>query len=378
MTTYLLRLNLDIKEHNFQEQLRFKLATSSIKSLSKKTNKIIILSHLGRPPSSAKASAGKAKALNKDFSLRRFAPALGAASGKRIKFIPHFNFEKIKAEIEAAPGGSVFLLENLRFLPGEARNSRTLAKQLASLGNHYINDDFATSHRTAASIVAITEFLPGKPGPILKKEIQALTKILRHPSYPFVLIVGGAKMLDKIALIKYLLPKVDYILVGGGPANNFLKLNKVDIASSINEPKLMGVTRLLLKNKKIMIPVDWKKPGNKILDIGPKTVKLYSQIIFQARTIIWNGPMGYFENKEFAVGTTSIARAILRNKKARAVIGGGETIAALPSKVNKQEYGTVFISTGGGAMLEFLTGKKLPGITALSKERRGTLKRKYG
>ena len=358
MTIYLLRLNLDIKERNFRDQLRFKLAAGSLKSLSKRANKVIILSHLGRP-----------KGRTKSLSLKRFSPALGAASGKKITFIPHFNFPKIKDEIERAPGGSVFLLENLRFLPGEKKNSKTLAKQLANLGNYYINNDFADSHRADASISAITEFLPSKPGPILKKETQALTKVRTNPRHPFVLIIGGAKLADKILFAKYLLPKADYALVGGGPANNFLKLNKVNIGSSINEPKLAQTTKLLSRSKKIIIPVDWKKEGNKILDIGPKTIKLYSEIISGAQTIIWNGPMGYFENKKFATGTVGIAKAILKNKKAKTVIGGGETIAALPLKINKQEYGNLFISTGGGAMLEFLAGKKLPGITALKKKR---------
>ncbi len=363
MPTYLLRLNLDIKERNFKDQLRFKLAAQSIKSLSKRNNKVVILSHLGRP-----------KGTDKSLSLKRFAPALGIASGKRVEFISHFNFQKIKKEVSAAPGGSVFLLENLRFLPGEKKNSKTLAKQLASLGDRYINNDFADSHRADASISAITNFLPSKSGPILKKEIQALKKIRSNPQHPFVLIIGGAKMADKITLMRYLLPKVDYVLVGGGPANNFLKLNNVNIGSSINEPRLIQTTKLLARSKKVIIPIDWKKDGNKILDIGPETVKLYSKIISDARTIIWNGPMGYFENKKFALGTEKVAKAILKNKKARIVIGGAETTAAiirvksLPAHAYRQVGGRqarVFVSTGGGAMLEFLAGKKLPGIEAL-------------
>ncbi|MDP3991813.1 MAG: phosphoglycerate kinase, partial [Candidatus Colwellbacteria bacterium] len=190
-------------------------------------------------------------------------------------------------------------------------------------------------------------------------------KLKDSSEHPFVLIIGGAKMADKIVLIKYLLPFVDHVLVGGGPANNFLKISKVDIGSSINEPKLAQTAKLLYRSKKVVIPVDWKKEGGKILDIGPETIKFYSKIIAEARTIIWNGPMGYFENKKFAVGSEKIAKAILKNKRAKTVIGGGETIAALPLKISKQEYGKIFISTGGGAMLEFLAGKKLPAIEAL-------------
>ncbi len=354
MTTYLLRLNLDIKEKNFKDQLRFKLAASSIRSLSKSTNKIVILSHLGRP-----------KGVDKSLSLKRFAPALSTASRRKVKFVSHFNFQKINKEITTAPGGSIFLLENLRFLPGERKNSKTLGRDLARLGNYYINNDFANSHRAHSSISAITEFLPARAGSILKKEIQTLTKVRNKHQHPFVLIIGGSKMTDKIALIKYLLPKADYVLVGGGPANNFLKLNKVNIGSSINELKLIQTTKLLMRSKRVVIPIDWKKEGDKILDIGPETIKLYSKIISPARTIIWSGPMGYFENKKFALGSERIAKAIFKNKKARTVIGGVETVAALPLKINKQQYGKVFISTGGGAMLEFLAGRKLPGIKAL-------------
>lgn len=358
MITYLLRLNLDIKERHFKDQLRFKLAAESIKSLSKKTNKIVVLSHLGRPTK-----------IDKNLSLKCFAKGLSQAAGKKVIFIPHFDFPAIKKEVKDAPGDSIFLLENLRFLRGETKNSKTLAKQLANLGGRYINDDFANSHRAHTSMDAITEFLPSKAGPILTKEIKALTKVKTKPHRPLVLIIGGAKMADKIVLMRYLLPKVDYILVGGGPANNFLEAKKIDIGSSIHEPKLMQTTKLLARNKKVIIPIDWKKEGGKILDIGPETIKFYSRIISQARTIIWNGPMGYFENKKFAGGTVSIAKAILKNKKARIVIGGVETTAALPLEINKQEYGNVFISTGGGAMLEFLAGKKLPGITALKRRR---------
>ncbi|MBI2506931.1 MAG: phosphoglycerate kinase [Candidatus Colwellbacteria bacterium] len=334
MTTYLLRLNLDIKERNFKEQLRFKLAAESIKSLSKKTNKVIILSHLGRPLARTNAERhadrrGK-NLIHLALSLKPFARALSQVTGKKIKFIPHFDFKKIKEEVNRAPGGSIFLLENLRFLPGEEKNSKALAKQLANLGDRYINDDFATSHRKAV-----------------------------------VLIIGGAKMADKISVIKNLLPLADYVLVGGGPANNFLKTKGVNIGSSIYEPRLLSATRILARNKKVIIPVDWQKEGGRILDIGPETIKLFAGIMAEARTIIWNGPMGYFENKKFATGTINIAKATLKNKKAKTVIGGGETIAALPFKINQQQYGKIFISTGGGAMLEFLAGKKLPGIIAL-------------
>lgn len=355
MPTYLLRVNLDITERDFKAHLRFKLAASSIKSLTKKNDKVIILSHLGRP-----------KRSDRKLSLKKFTPALSATIGKKVRFISHFDFPKIKKRIGSSPRGSIFLLENLRFLPGETRNSKVLAKELASLGDRYINDDFATSHRAAASLVGITKFLPSQPGRILKGEVKNLKKARDYHRHPFILIIGGAKMIEKMGVIKNLLPKVDWVLVGGGPANNLLKVKGVKIGSSIYEPELISTARFLIKNKKIMIPVDWREEKNKILDIGPKTIKNYSEAIKNARTIIWNGPMGHFEERKFALGTKKIAKAIMKNKRAHTVIGGVETVASLPFKVNKQEYGKTFISTGGGAMLEFLADEELPALKVLN------------
>ncbi len=352
MTTYLLRLNLDIKEKNIKDQLRFKLAAGSIKSLSKKTNKIVILSHLGRP-------RGKDSRL----SLKPFVRPLTSATAKKIKFISHFHFPKIKNEINRAPGGSVFLLENLRFLPGEKKNSKTLAKQLANLGDQYINNDFADSHRADASISAITKFLPSQKGLILKNEIRILKKMRDNPRHPFIFILGGGpKMKDKIIIMKYLLPKADYVLLG----------------SYALKPQLMKNLKLLLKNRKVIIPKDWQTERGKILDIGPETISLYTEIIGQAKTIIWNGPMGYFENKKFAVGTERVAKAILKNKEAQIVVGGVETTSAF-FRVSPRQFRVsprFWVSTGGGAMLEFLADKKLPGILALNQKKRNERQRR--
>lgn len=350
----LVRINLDIEEKDFKKALRFQVAVSLIKSLSKENNKVVILSHKGRP-----------RGYDKKLSMKPFVKPLSKEIGKRIIFIE--DLKGAKKEIKSAPSGTVLLLENLRFLSGEKQNSLLLAKKLASLGDEYINNDFAASHRKAASLVAITKFLPSKKGEIIQSEIKALTRIIKAPKHPFVLIIGGAKIKTKASTIKSLLPHVDYVLLGGGVGNTFLKAKGVDIGKSLHEPKMVKKIRRLAKNKKIITPMDHIIERGAILDIGPKTRKEYSRIISEAKTIIWAGPMGKFEIKKFSGGTRAIANTVLKNKKARTVIGGVETVYSLPIKTDSQNMGNLFLSTGGGAMLHFLVGKKLPALAALKK-----------
>jgi len=355
--TILLRINLDIEETDFKKALRFQVAVPLIKSLSNEKNKVVILSHKGRP-----------KGYEERLSMKPFVGPLSREIGKKIVFIE--NFKDAKKEIESAQNGTVFLLENLRFLKGEKQNSLLLAKKLASLGDEYINNDFATCHRKVASLVAITKFLPSKKGEIIQNEIKALTRVIKNPKHPFVLIIGGAKIKTKASTIKRLLPHVDYVLLGGGVGNTFLKARGVDIGKSLHEPEMVKRVRRLAKNKKIITPVDHVIKGGAMLDIGPKTRKEYARLISEAKTIIWAGPMGKFEVKKFAGGTRVIANAVLKNKKARTVIGGVETVYSLPIKIQKQNMGNVFLSTGGGAMLHFLVGKKLPALAAIKKNRK--------
>ena len=256
----------------------------------------------------------------------------------------------------------MFLLENLRFLKGEEKNSLRLARQLASLGDIYINDDFAVSHRKDASVAAIAKYLPSYAGLLLEKEIRNLSKVMKNPRKPLVIILGGAKVSDKISLIR---GKADYFLIGGAMANTFIAAQGIPVGDSLYDRNadLRGLIRGL--TQKIFLPVDVVVYKRKILDIGPKTVDKYSKIIKQAKTIIWNGPMGYIEDERFANGSKAIAKAIIKSK-AHSVIGGGETIASLKIKNQKSKIkNNVFLSTGGGAMLEYLAGKKLPGIEAL-------------
>ncbi len=361
MDTYLIRINLDIEEKNKEKSLRFLKSAATIENLSKKTNKVIILSHMGRP-----------EGFDSKLSLKPFKSLFEKKLKKKVIFLPEFEFKEIKENISKAKGGAVFLLENLRFLPGERKNNPGLAKTLASLGTKYVNDDFATSHRGNASNVGIAKFLKIKPSPAFTKEVAILSKIASHPKKPFVLIIGGAKASDKIDVIKKMLPQVNHILLGGGPANTFLKASGINIGKSLFEAHELDIAKELLKNPKIVIPQDSSKTDNQILDIGPKTIKIYSDIIKSAATVVWGGPMGLFEKKEFSKGTKAIWQAILRNRRAKVVVGGGETIASLKLITSnlKLKNKNFFLSTGGGAMLEFFSGKKLPALVVLKLQRR--------
>ena len=360
LMTYLLRVNLDIEEKHPEKLLRFHKAAETIKKLNKGGNKVVILSHIGRP-----------KGFESRLSLKRFVLPLSRTLGKKVVFLPLGDFNKIKGVINKYPRGGIFLLENLRIESGGTVNSAKFAKNLASLGDKYVNDDFATSHRKNASNVGILRFLPGKAGPNLSHEVKRLQSVLRSTKKPFVLIIGGIKMSDKIAVIKNLLPRADYVLLGGGPANTFLEAKGEKVGKSLFDKEMISEVKKFLNNKKIFIPVDSKKSNGRILDIGPITSRRYSQIINKARTVIWGGPVGFFEDTNFAQGTKTIWQAILKNKRAKVVVGGGETVASL-KLVNKNynvENG-IFLSTGGGAMLEFLAGKKLPALTALNLQKK--------
>lgn len=348
MTVYLLQVSLDIEGENLEASPRLQAAVQAIKSLTKKNNKIVLLGHRGRP-----------KRFEKNLSLKPFQAILSKKLSRKVIFLSKFNFQAIRREISSAPLGSVFLLENLRFLSGETKNSAKLAKELSSLGDLYINDDFATSHRVNASNVGISKLLPSRLGPTFKNEVKNLNKILKKPKKPMVLIIGGVKMTDKIGVIKNLLPKVDSVLLGGGPANTFLKARGFPIGKSIFEKELVRSAKALSRNRKVVLPMDFKVDNSQILDIGPNTLKNYERIINGAKTIVWGGPVGLFEKPGFEEGTYGVAKAIAESE-GFSVVGGGETTEViaklgLEKKIN-------FISTGGGAMLAYLAGKKLPAL----------------
>jgi phosphoglycerate kinase len=355
----LLRIDLNIENPKSDLDLyRLKSVIPTINMLLKHDIKVILLSHRGRP-----------KNKEKKLSLKPFTPIFEHNLRTKVMFIPNFDWTEIKNTIEKSEN-KVFLLENLRFLKGEEENDKSLAKKLASLGDFYVNDAFAVSHRKNTSIVAITNFLPAFGGLLMEREIKSLDNVLSNFKHPFLVIIGGAKIKDKLGVIENFSNKADYFLLGGGPANTFLKKEGMDIGKSLfDEESIKNITKYL-NEAKIILPDDYKMKNLRILDIGPKTVKIYNHFIQKASTIIWNGPMGLFEKKGFEKGTSGIWKAILKNKKAKVVIGGGETIASLKIIPKSQRLKilkakNIFLSTGGGAMLEYLSGKKLPGIEAI-------------
>jgi len=280
----------------------------------------------------------------------------------------------------------IILLENIRFYPGEQANDPSFAKQLAALADIYINDAFSVSHRKAASIVGIPKFLPSYGGLLLKKEITILDEIMKHPKKPFVAIIGGKKIATKIKFISKLTAVADYVLIGGGLANTFIAAEGLPVGKSlISQDDILGARQLLAHAKRehtqLLLPTDLAvgtsldsknseirkvndiKKDEEALDIGPETQALFGKVIDEAKTIVWNGPVGYMENQEFKRGTDFLYYSITENDHAVSVVGGGDTLSA----ISKKEYldKITHISTGGGAMLEFIENGTLPGIEAL-------------
>lgn len=329
----LLRVDLNIK--SLKDQFRIDSILPTIKYLLKNNVRIIILSHRGRP-----------NGVDTKLSLGPLAEIISSKIKKEVDFIDVLDFKKIKKEIDSEKHIKIFVLENLRFLPGEEKDSNDLAKKLAGLGDLYINDAFAVSHRKNASVFAITKHIKSYAGLLLEKEVSGLTKATKNPRKPLIVVLGGTKIDAKISIVKNLDPKTKSFLLG---------------SSVFNEINNQGVKNII-KNKKVLLPKDFIKKDGKYFDIGPKTIDLYKKMIAEAKTIIWNGPVGMFENKKYSRGTTEIARAITKSKSFK-VIGGGETANFILNK--KMNKNIDLLSTGGGAMLDFLAGKKLPGIKAL-------------
>ena len=349
--TVLLRVDFNVNKNDVDKSWRLQSIFKTVNFLLEHECKIVFMSHLGRPNGVFDAK----------LSLAFIKPILQNKLNLKINFLNNFDFPEFKKEIYKAEPPSIFLLENLRFLKGEEDNDLELGKSLASMGDIYINDAFGNSHRAHASIVAITNYLPSYAGLVLQDEIMGLNKFLK-PKRPWGVIIGGAKISGKIDVIYDLLERADYFLTGGGLANTLLKASGLDVKKSLCDDDKLDFARELLKSKKVIIPIDSEWDNDVILDIGPKTRRKYGEVISSLKTVIWNGPMGYFERPEFAVGSEFIANKIVENN-ILSVVGGGQTTYLL-SKMNLMEKFT-FISTGGGAMLEYLAGKKLAGIVAL-------------
>lgn len=342
-------------DFNTEDDWRMLAVLPTIKFLLKRSAKVVIISHRGRPDG-----------FDKKFSLRKNAGTLSRLLQRKVIFLPDFDFRKIKATIGKSPRGSLFLLENLRFDPGEEKNDPKFAKQLTSLADFYVNDAFAVSHRANASIVAVTKFLPSYAGFELEHEIQSLSRAMKNPKHPLVFIVGGAKAADKLDVIKSFKNKADWFLLGGGPANTILSLRGMNVKQSVRDtdPKDIKEMRTFSRSKKVLVPMDVRWHGDLIWDVGPKTVAMFTKKIAAARTILWSGPLGLIEKPEYARASIAVAKAIVKNRRAFSISGGGETVMFL--KKYKFDKKFSFISTGGGAMIDFLAGKKLPGIDALA------------
>ncbi|CAG0948268.1 phosphoglycerate kinase [Anaerolineae bacterium] len=354
------------------DDTRIVASLPTIQYLVEQGAKVILCSHLGRP-----------KGKDQKFSLRPVAARLQQLLGKPVTFVGDCIGQPVERVVEGMNAGEVVLLENVRFYPEEEKNDPEFAKKLAALGDVYVNDAFGSAHRAHASTEGVTRILPGVAGFLMEKELNYLGAALANPARPFVAILGGAKVSDKIKVIENLLPKVDSLLIGGGMANTFLAARGFNIGKSLVEADKIEMAKALMDKGgvKIVLPVDAivadkfdanaqnqvvaadAVPGDwLILDIGPKTVDAFAKIIAGAKTVVWNGPMGVFEMPRFAEGTFAVAKCLALSG-ATTIIGGGDSASAVEHAglADKMTH----ISTGGGASLEFLEGRVLPGVAAL-------------
>ena len=316
--------------------------------------KIILCGHLGRP-------MGK---VDPSLTMKPIFLHLSALLNKKIIFASNpFSATTSKA-IKELSEGDILGLENLRFFKEEEDNSRTFARKLANLAEIYVNDSFGTSHREDSSIVAVTEFLPSYAGLQLERELEMLTNLTRHPARPFIALIGGAKIADKLPVIENLLPRVDRVIVGGRVANTFLASQGVDVKNSVIEPEYISQASKLLKNSrgKIILPVDYCWDREQILDVGVRSTNQTIEYLKYAQTILWSGVFGRVEQAGFDKSSRLIARAIA-SSAATSVVGGGDTVGYVDKLGLTEKYS--FVSTGGSAMLELLGGRALPGIRTL-------------
>ena len=357
------------------DDTRIKAALPTIKYLVEHKAKVILCSHLGRP-----------KGVTPELTLKPVAQRLGKLLGQPVQIAGDCVGPRAEGLVAVLNDGEVLLLENLRFHEEEEKNDPAFAKSLASLGEVYVNDAFGTAHRAHASTAGVTKYLPAVAGFLMEKELEYLGKALAEPKRPFAMIVGGAKVSDKITMLENILPKVDALVIGGGMANTFLKAQGYDVGKSKVENEQLDFARGLVAKAKekgvhLLLPIDavvaerfeaaspnQTVPVDKVpkdwqmLDIGPQTVMRFSEEIKKAHTVVWNGPLGVFEFPAFARGTQAIA-ALLAKLDATTIIGGGDTAAAVEQQglAGKMTH----VSTGGGASMEFLEGKTLPGVAAL-------------
>ena len=367
---------LDKETGKITNDLRIVAALPTIKYLLENNAKVILCSHLGKPKGEIKP----------ELSLKSVANRLSEYWGFEVKFSKDIVGENAKELSKELKPGKAILLENVRFDPREEKNDKEFSKELASLAEIYVNDAFGTAHRAHSSTVGVAEFLPAVCGFLIEKEVEMLGDNLNNPERPFVAILGGAKVSDKIKVIENLLEKVDSIIIGGGMTYTFLKAMGYEIGNSICELDRIDIAKETIekaekKGVKLLFPIDTvcgKEFSNEAetivvdskeipkgwqgLDIGPKAIEEFTQVLKNAKTVIWNGPLGVFEFEKFAKGTNAIAK-VLSEINAITIVGGGDSVAAVEKGGFSDKI--THISTGGGATLEYLEGKELPGIECL-------------
>jgi phosphoglycerate kinase len=366
--------NVPIKEGKVTDDTRIVASLPTINYLLEHGAATILFSHLGRPKDGP----------DPKYTMQPVSARLAELLGRPVKFVEEFVGSKAAAAAAGLKPGEVLLLENTRFVPGETKNDPELARQLAAMGDLFVNDAFGSAHRAHASTEGVAKHLPSVAGFLMEKEIQYLGQAIAEPRRPFVAILGGAKISDKIGVIRNLLKVADQVLIGGGMANTFFKAQGLPVGDSLVEDEALETARELLGqgSEKLHLPVDMViadkfeneaasrtiptgavPDGWRILDIGPQTVAAFGKVISSAGQVVWNGPMGVFEMPNFAVGTFGVAKAVA-GSRAISVVGGGDSVAAINAAGLADKV--THISTGGGASLEMLEGLDLPGVAALA------------
>ena len=375
--------NVPLKDGVITDDTRIRETMKTVKLLLEGNNRVVLMAHLGRPK-------GK---VDPKYTLKPLVDRLAELSGAKVHFAPDCVGPEADKVVAAAAKGEIVLLENLRYHPEEEKNDQAFAKLLAKHGEFFVQEAFGALHRAHASTDAIAHLLPGAIGFLVQKELEYLDRAMVNPARPFLAIIGGAKVTDKISVLYSLLEKVDTLIIGGGMAYTFLAAQNTNIGKSLLEAdKVEEAKKIILKahhnNVEMLLPADHRvvqeiKPGTQVdvtqamavpdgwigVDIGPRTEMLFADKIKSSKTIFWNGPVGIFETPEFAHGSITVANAMASATKAGAItiLGGGDTLSVLKTAKVKTEQ-ISHCSTGGGASLEFIEGKQLPGLVALSQK----------